>query len=200
MAKAAGIEMTECRLLEEGPRAHFLTKRFDRTDANGKLHYASLCAVAGYDFNLPQGTAYEQAFPTMRRLKLGFNEIVEQVRRCIFKIVARNQDDHTKNIGYLMGQDGRWRLSPAFDITFSYNPTGTWTSQHQMTLAGKADKWERAEIVEALAKSSGMEASNVSEMMDDVVAVAGEWARFAQDAGIEPGQALARQKHFRLFN
>jgi len=199
MAKAAGIEMTECRLLEEGPRAHFLTKRFDRIGANGKLHYASLCAIAGYDFNVPQGTAYEQAFLTMRGLQLGFNEIVEQVRRCIFNIVARNQDDHTKNIGYQMGQDGRWSLSPAFDITFSYNPSGAWTSKHQMTLAGKADNWKRAEIVEALAKSSGMESRDVSEMMDHIVAVVGEWERFAEDAGVEPDEALVRQKHFRLF-
>lgn len=200
MAKAAGIEMAECRLLEEGPRAHFLTKRFDRLGANGKLHYASLCAMAGYDFNLPRGTGYEQAFLTMRGLGLGFNEIVEQVRRCIFNIVARNQDDHTKNIGYLMGQDGRWRLSPAFDITFSYNPAGAWTSQHQMTLAGKADHWERAEIVDALAGSSGMSAREVSSMLDDIVAVVGSWQEFAQNAGVAPQDAQARQDHFRLFS
>ena len=199
MAKAAGIEMADCQLLEEGPRAHFLTKRFDRTGANGKLHYASLCAMAGYDFNLPQGTAYEQAFLTMRGLGLGFNEIVEQVRRCIFNIVARNQDDHTKNIGYLMTQDGRWRLSPAFDLTFSYNPSGAWTSRHQMTLAGKADGWERTEIVEALATSSGMSTNEVSSMLVEIVAVAGEWRRFAADAGVEPSDAVALQQHFRLY-
>ena len=199
MAKAVGIEMTECRLLEEGPRAHFLTRRFDRTGANGKLHYGSLCAIAGYDFNLPQASAYEQALLTMRGLHLGFNEIVEQVRRCLFNIVARNQDDHTKNIGYLMGQDGRWRLSPAFDVTFAYNPTGAWTSRHQMTLAGKADDWQRREIVEALAASSGMGAREVSELLDEVVAVVGEWPSHAADAGVEPDQMLARHEHFRLF-
>lgn len=200
MAKAAGIDMAECQLLEEGPRAHFLTRRFDRIGANGKLHYASLCAIAGYDFNVSRGTAYEQAFLTMRGLALGFDEIVEQVRRCIFNLVTRNQDDHTKNIGYLMGQDGQWRLSPAFDITFSFNPSGAWTSQHQMTLAGKADDWERAEIVEALAKSSGMRAADVDEMMTDIIDVAGGWEQFADDAGIERDQALARQQHFRLFS
>lgn len=200
MAKAAGIEMTDCRLLEEGPRAHFLTKRFDRTGASAKLHYASLCAIAGYDFNVPQGTAYEQAFLTMRGLKLGFNEIAEQVRRCIFNIVARNQDDHTKNIGYLMDQNGRWRLSPAFDVTFSYNPSGVWTSQHQMTLAGKAENWQRAEIVEALAASSGMEAQRVSQMLNDVIAVVDGWPQFADDAGVEQAEARARQEHFRLFS
>ena len=200
MARAAGIEMTECRLLEEGPRAHFMTKRFDRNGANGKLHYASLCAIAGYDFNLPQGTAYEQAFLTMRGLRLGFDEIVEQARRCLFNIVARNQDDHTKNIGYLMDKAGTWRLSPAFDVTFSYNPTGAWTSQHQMTLAGKADDWSRAEIVEALATSSGMDARAVSEMLDHTVAVVGEWSRFAEAAGVDHDDARARQRHFRLFS
>ena len=198
MAKAAGIEMMQCQLLEEGPRAHFMTKRFDRTGANGKLHYASLCAIAGYDFNMPQGTAYEEAFLTMRGLGLGFNEIIEQVRRCIFNIVARNQDDHTKNIGYLMGRDGVWSLSPAFDITFSYNPSGAWTSQHQMTLAGKSNDWDRPEIIEALATSSGMDARDVSAIIDHTVAVVGEWMQFAEDAGVERNDALARQNHFRL--
>lgn len=199
MARAADIEMMECRLLEEGPRAHFLTKRFDRIGANAKLHYASLCAIAGYDFNLPQGTSYEQALMTMRGLGLGFNEIEQQVRRCIFNIVGRNQDDHTKNIGYLMDQRGRWRLSPAFDVVFSYNPSGEWTSRHQMTLAGKADDWERNEIVEALAMSSGMNARDVSTVLDEVVAVVGEWEQFAEAAGVERDAALVRQKHFRLF-
>ena len=199
MARAAGIEMSECRLLEEGPRAHFLTRRFDRVGANGKLHYASLCAIAGYDFNLPQGTSYEQALMTMRGLGLGFDEIVEQVRRCVFNIVARNQDDHTKNIGYLMDQQGRWRLSPAFDVTFSYNPTGAWTAQHQMTLAGQADGWERNEVVEALATSSGMSAREVSGVVDDVVAAVADWKRFAADAGVERDAASQRHEHFRLF-
>lgn len=199
MAQAADIEMMECRLLEEGPRTHFLTKRFDRIGANSKLHYASLCAIAGYDFNLPQGTSYEQAMMTMRGLELGFNEIEQQVRRCIFNIVGRNQDDHTKNIGYLMDQSGRWRLSPAFDVVFSYNPSGEWTSRHQMTLAGKAEGWERNEIVEALATSSGMGARDVSTVLDEVVAVVGEWERFAEAAGVERDAALERQKHFRLF-
>ena len=199
MAKAAGIDMTECQLLEEGPRAHFLTKRFDRVGATGKLHYASLCAIAGYDFNIPQGTAYEQAFLTMRGLGLGFNEIVEQVRRCIFNIVTRNQDDHTKNIGYVMDQSGRWRLSPAFDITFSFNPQGAWTSRHQMTLAGKADDWDRSEIVDALATSAGMSANDVSKEIDDIVAVASEWLSFSTSAGVTHDDARAIQRHFRLF-
>lgn len=199
MARAAGIEMMDCRLLEEGPRAHFLTKRFDRVGPNDKLHYASLCAIAGFDFNLRQGTAYEEAMQVMRRLGLGFNEIEQQVRRVVFTIVARNQDDHTKNIGYLMDRRGRWSLSPAFDVTFSYNPDGDWTSAHQMTLAGKADDWERNEIVDALARSSGMAGREVSAVLDDVVGVVGEWTRFAQHAGVEPAEALRRQEHFRLF-
>ena len=135
----------------------------------------------------------------MRGLGLGFNEIVEQVRRCIFNIVTRNQDDHTKNIGYLMDQSGRWRLSPAFDITFSFNPQGAWTSRHQMTLAGKADDWDRSEIVDALATSAGMSANDVSKEIDDIVAVASEWLSFSTSAGVTHDDARAIQRHFRLF-
>lgn len=199
MANDAGVEMAECRLLEEGPRAHFLTRRFDRIGANDKVHYASLCAIAGYDFNLPRGTSYEQAMQVMRRLGIGFDDIEQQVRRTLFNIVARNQDDHTKNIGYLMDRRGRWRLSPAFDVTFSFNPDGAWTSSHQMTLAGKADDWTRDEVVDALARSSGTSARAVSGALDEIVAVVDEWSVYAERAGVARDDAAARAQHFRRF-
>lgn len=108
-------------------------------------------------------------------------------------------EDHTKNIGYVMDQSGRWRLSPAFDITFSFNPQGAWTSRHQMTLAGKADDWDRSEIVDALATSAGMSANDVSKEVDDIVAVASEWLSFSTSAGVTHDDARAIQRHFRLF-
>ena len=123
MAKAAGIDMAECRLLEENSRAHFLTKRFDRCNG-AKLQLQSLCGLAHYDFNMPGAYSYEQAFSVMRRLRLTKAEAVQFYRRMVFNIIGRNQDDHTKNIAFLMNPHGQWKLSPAFDVMHSYNPAG----------------------------------------------------------------------------
>jgi serine/threonine protein kinase HipA of HipAB toxin-antitoxin module len=131
MAAAAGVQMAECRLLEEGGRRHFMTKRFDRLPGGGKLHMQSLAAVAHYDFCDPNAYAYEQAFLVIRQLGLPMAAIEEQYRRMAFNIIARNQDDHVKNIAFLMDRSGAWSLSPAYDITWSYNPTGLWTARHQ---------------------------------------------------------------------
>ncbi|MDH5378223.1 MAG: type II toxin-antitoxin system HipA family toxin, partial [Gammaproteobacteria bacterium] len=140
MAKAAGIKMAECRLLEENGRAHFLTRRFDRV-AGKKLHMQSLCGLAHYDFNQAGAYSYEQAFTAMRILRLSKSEAAEQFRRMVFNILARNQDDHTKNISFLMDESGAWRLSPAYDVTYAHNPGGQWTLLHQMTVNGKRDEF-----------------------------------------------------------
>ena len=124
MARAAGITMTECRLLEEGGRRHFMTRRFDRNDDGQKLHMQSLCALAHYDFNAAGAYSYEQAFLVLRQLNLPMAAMEEQFRRMVFNVVARNQDDHPKNIAFLMDRGGAWSLSPAFDVTYSYNPAG----------------------------------------------------------------------------
>ncbi|MCB1968611.1 MAG: type II toxin-antitoxin system HipA family toxin, partial [Candidatus Accumulibacter sp.] len=124
MAKAAGITMTDCRLLEENGRRHFMTRRFDRLAGGEKLHMQSLCALAHLDFNQPGAHGYEQALLTIRQLQLPMAALEEQFRRMAFNIVARNQDDHVKNIAFLMDKQGRWSLAPAFDVTYSYNPSG----------------------------------------------------------------------------
>ncbi len=147
MAREAGIEMEPCRLHEEGGRAHFMTKRFDRTAAGQKLHMQSLGALMHYDFNIAGAYAYEQALQAIRRLGLPMSDIEQQVRRAFFNVVARNQDDHVKNIAFLMDRKGVWRLSPAFDMAYSYNPSGAWTGQHQMSLNGKRDGFEAEDLM-----------------------------------------------------
>ena len=155
MARAAGISMSECRLLEENGRRHFMTRRFDRLSGGEKLHMQSLCALAHFDFNQAGAYAYEQAMLTIRQLSLPMAAVEEQFRRMVFNIVARNQDDHVKNIAFLMDKQGRWSLAPAFDMTYSYNPSGSWTAAHQMTLNGKRDGFT-LEDFEACAKASLM--------------------------------------------
>lgn len=185
MARAAGIEMTECRLLEENGRRHFMTKRFDRTESGGKLHMQSLGAIAHFDFNMAGAYSYEQALLVARRLALPIAAIEEQYRRMVFNVLARNQDDHVKNIAYLMDQSGNWSLSPAFDITYSYNPAGLWTSQHQMTVNGKRDKFTVADF-EACAQTASMKRGRFRSIYMEVRDAVDRWREFAEDAGVAP--------------
>ena len=140
MAGRAGIEMGECRLLEEGGRRHFMTRRFDRAETGDKLHMQSLAALAHLDFNQPGANSYEQAFQVIRRLGLPSTAAEQQFRRMVFNVVARNQDDHVKNIAFLMDRSGHWSLSPAFDLVYAHNPEGRWTARHQMSINGKLDR------------------------------------------------------------
>ena len=135
LVKKCGIEMAECSLIEENGRAHFLTKRFDRINGQ-KVHMQTLCAIAHFDYRLLRAYSYEQAFTVMRGLRLSYKEAQEMFRRMVFNVVVRNQDDHTKNISFLMDRDGKWRLSPAYDMGYAYNPDGQWTSAHQMSING----------------------------------------------------------------
>ena len=183
MAKAAGIAMSECRLLEENGRRHFMTRRFDRLEHGEKLHMQSLCALAHFDFNQAGAYSYEQALLTIRQLKLPMAAVEEQFRRMVFNIVARNQDDHVKNIAFLMNKQGEWSLAPAFDVTYSYNPSGSWTATHQMTLNGKRDGFTRADF-EACAKAAVMKRGRAAAIMDEVVASVRRWPEFAAAAGL----------------
>ncbi len=180
MARAAGISMSECRLLEENGRAHFLTKRFDRVNGK-KLHLQSLCGLAHYDFNVAGAYGYEQAFKVMRQLRLPKSEALEQYKRMVFNVLARNQDDHTKNIAFLMDEKGHWRLSPAYDVTYAHNPQGQWTNQHQMTIAGKRDHFSRQDLIEL---GKGISLNNAHEIIDELVAAIADWPIFAKKSGV----------------
>lgn len=184
MAAAAGIDVAESRLLEEGGRRHFMSKRFDRLDGGGKLHMQSLAAIAHLDFNDPVANSYEQALFTMRRLGLPMAQLEEQFRRMVFNVLARNQDDHAKNIAFLMDRAGRWRLSPAFDITWSYNPAGDWTARHQMSINGKRDGFEFADLV-ACAKTASINRGHVARIFDEVRSAVTKWPTFADAAGVD---------------
>lgn len=183
MAKDAGIHMMESRLLKENGRSHFMTKRFDRTDQGGKIHLQSLGALSHYDYNMHNVYSYEQAILTMRKLKLSMDEIEQQYRRTAFNIIARNQDDHVKNISFLMDKQGRWSLSPAYDMVYSFNPTGDWTGQHQMSMNGKWDDFVKKDF-EAFSKAAGMRRGRYEEILHDVRQAVSRWQGFAEDAGV----------------
>ncbi len=184
MARAAGIVMTDCRLFEENGRAHFMTRRFDRPAGPvKKLHLQSLCALGHYDFNAAGAYAYEQAFAVLRALALPHASHEEMFRRAAFNVIARNQDDHTKNIAFLMDQSGRWSLAPAYDIAYSYNPTGEWTARHQMTLNGKTDGFAPADLL-ACARAADIKTTRAKTILADVAEAVRRWPEFATASGI----------------
>lgn len=184
MAKAAGISMTYCRLLPEGGRRHFMTRRFDRTEAGGKLHMQSLAALAHYDYCSPDSYTYEQAFQVMRRLGLPMDQMEELFRRMTFNVVARNQDDHVKNIAFLMDREGVWSLAPAYDVTWAMDPTNKWLRQHQMSVNGRRDDFTRADL-EACAATASINAARARAIIDEVVATVTDWPGFAEAAEVD---------------
>lgn len=180
LAETCGIEMSECSLIEENGYAHFLTKRFDRTDGK-KIHMQTLCGIAHYDYRLHRAYSYEQAFNVMRALRLPYPQAQEMFRRMVFNVVIRNQDDHTKNISFLMGEDGVWRLSPAYDMLYSYNPNGGWTATHQMSINGKFDNITRKDLLECGARNNIKRASSI---IDEVCEAASKWPTIAKECDV----------------
>ena len=190
MARDCGIEMSECRLFAEGERRHFMTRRFDRTGEGQKVHMQSLGALAHFDFNLAGAYSYEQALMIIRQLGLSMSAIEQQFRRMVFNIVIRNQDDHVKNIAFLMDKTGRWKLSPAFDVTYSFNPVGAWTATHQMTMNGKREGFSMEDF-KSCARVALMKRGREKTIIAEVLDVVSDWRRYAKTAGI-PGQTAGK--------
>ena len=192
MASAAGINMEECRLYEEGGLYHFMTRRFDRVRGTGdKLHMQTLAGIAHYDFNLPGGYSYEQAAGVIRQMSISQDEIKQFYRRMVFNVLARNQDDHTKNISFLMDRNGLWSLSPAYDVTYAYNPDGMWTGHHQMTINGKVDGITKEDLL-ASAKHMGLRKVAAEQAIAAVMDSISKWPEYAETA------ELSDQTQFRL--
>lgn len=182
MAKDAGIAISESELLMEGGRAHFMTRRFDRID-NRKLHYVSLCAMDHADYKKPGSYSYEQLLAVARQLKLPRSDAIEIFRRMVFNVIARNHDDHSKNFGFLLdGFNGNWRLSPAFDIAYSYKQGSPWVDSHQLSLNGKREGFNRDDLM-AVADLIG-NFREAPAIIDRVSEVVNEWPRYAKKAGV----------------
>ena len=188
MARAAGIEMSDCRLHHEGGRNHFMTRRFDRDAQGRKIHMQTFGALRHFDFNMAGAYAYEQVMETIRELGLGMSVVEEQYRRAVFNIVGRNQDDHVKNIAFLMDRRGAWRLSPAYDIAYAHNPSGDWTREHQMSAAAKRDGFGRQDLLR-FADNSGLRKSSANRIVDEVATAVRDWPRFAASAGVDEHDA-----------
>lgn len=180
LARTCGIEMSESSIIKENGRAHFLTKRFDRRNGK-KTHMQTLCGIAHFDYRLHRAYSYEQAFNVMRALRLSYAEAKEMFRRIVFNVVIRNQDDHTKNISFLMDERGRWHLAPAYDVGYAYNPLGGWTATHQMSVGGKFENITRQDL---LTFASSNNIKDAASIIDEICEAASHWAEIAKDCGV----------------
>lgn len=180
LTRKCGINISECGLIEENGRAHFITKRFDRQEGK-KVHMQTLCGIAHMDYRLRMAYSYEQAFEVMRGLHLPYSDIIELFKRIVLNIIIRNNDDHTKNISFLMDEEGTWRLSPAYDVGFAYNPNGLWTRTHQMSINGKFDNINRRDLLELAANNGIKHANQIIEQISDV---ASNWRNIAINCGV----------------
>ena len=183
MAKSCGINMSECRLLDDGKNSHFMTRRFDRTTDGKKIHMQTLCALSHFDFNQAGIYSYEQVFTILNKLHSPHSDSVEMFRRMVFNILAYNCDDHTKNISFLMDKSGKWTLSPAYDVSFAYNPNGIWTSSHQMCINGKRKNFT-ADDFETCAKIGNLSKKEISESINEIKSALSKWKDFAGKAGL----------------
>ena len=183
MAKASGIIMNECRIYDSEGDHHFMTKRFDRENG-GKLHVQSLGAVAHISYQEPGVCGYELAAMYMKEIGISYKEIEQFYRRMVFNCLAVNQDDHVKNISFIMDRTGKWTLSPAYDITFSYNPDNKWLRAHQMTVNGKTTEIDLLDLLEAGSKM-GVRERRCKDIISEVGASVGAFSTFAEQAGIK---------------
>jgi len=198
MASDCGIQINQCRLMEENGRRHFMARRFDRTTDGQKLHMQSLGALAHYDFNsVPGSYSYEQAFMAIRQLGLPMAATEEQFRRMAFNIIGRNQDDHVKNIAFLMDKAGQWSLSPAFDMTYAYNPAGNWTARHQMSMNGKQSDFTLDDF-RACGKAVLLKRGRAERIVEEVRAVFANWQSYAEQAGVAETWAMQIRENLRL--
>ncbi|MGQ3012390.1 MAG: type II toxin-antitoxin system HipA family toxin [Flavobacteriales bacterium] len=182
MAVAAGIQMTECKLLEENGRAHFMTKRFDREYGKEKIHVQTFCAMRHYDFNEINAYSYEGLFETMRMLGLSYPEARELYRRMVFNVMARNCDDHTKNFAFLMQNSGEWSLSPAYDICHAYRPGSNWVSQHALSINGKRSNITREDLLQV---GRSMNIKNAENIISKIAEVVSDWKSYADAVRVD---------------
>ncbi len=196
MAGEAGIEMTECRLLEENSRRHFMTRRFDRLGGD-KLHMQSLGALAHYDLNTARVNSYEQALLVIRQIGLGADVAEQQFRRMVFNVIGRNQDDHVKNIAFLMDREGEWGLSPAFDVSYAHQPGGDWTSEHQMAVNGKFDNFTMDDF-DAVGLVAALPRARARRIVSDIVDIVSQWPQYAAAVGVDTEDIRRVQNGLRL--
>lgn len=183
MATDAGIKMNECRIFSENGRNHFMTKRFDRTDEGKKIHMQTLGALAHIDYNVPCLCSYEQLSMYARQIGVSEADIEQIYRRMVFNVLAFNQDDHVKNFSFLMNRSGKWSLSPAYDITFAYNPDNKWVSAHQMNINGKNTGITEEDLFQS-GSQMDISMAKCKRIIEETDSVIKQWPSYAEKVGV----------------
>ncbi len=176
MAKECGIEMTECDLLEENGRAHFMTRRFDREGSNTKHHIQTLCGINHFDYGNLFGYGYEQVFQTMRMLRLPYPQAEQMFRRMVFNVLATNCDDHTKNFSFRLKKDGVWELAPAYDVCYSFDPANVWVNRQTLSVNGKHKEINKYDLM-TIARANNIKKGE--QIIDEINKVVKNWSDFA---------------------
>ena len=196
MARDAGIDMSECQLLEENGRSHFITKRFDRINGQ-KTHAQTFGALCHIDYNIPMQASYELLAQRCIQLGIYQNQIDQLFRRMVFNVLACNNDDHVKNFTFLMDKNGMWSLSPAYDITFSYKPNSLWVSQHQMTINGKGKDITMSDLI-ACANVMRISKKKAIRIINEVKDVLLNWRNYAKDVSVSENFTESIDYYIRL--
>lgn len=183
MAKACGIDMMQSQLLEENGRAHFMTKRFDREGGEIKHHIQTFCAIKHFDFNQVNSFSYEQLFQTLRELKLDYQDTEQMFRRMVFNVIAQNCDDHTKNFSFRLKKEGKWELSPAYDICYAYRPDNRWISQHALSMNGKRKDITKEDL---LSVESTIKTKKAVSIINEISETVSQWKKFADEVNVFP--------------
>ena len=195
MAGKCKIEISDSRLYEECDRFHFLTKRFDRSKDREKIHMQTFGSLMGIDYKIQRASSYETLFRTMKRLQLTYDQFEQQYRRAVFNIIARNHDDHVKNFSFLMDKEGKWKISPAYDITFSYKPGGIWTDVHQSSINGKYTDFTKSDLIE-LGKTFGIK--KCKQIIEEIINGVSNWQSIAKEVDIPKTRISEIESHLRL--
>jgi serine/threonine-protein kinase HipA len=182
MAKACGVEMTDCKLIEENKRAHFMTKRFDRDGNNTKHHVQTLCGIQHYNYNNLNAYSYEQIFQTMRSLRLSYIDAEQMFRRMVFNVLATNCDDHTKNFSFRLKKGGKWELSPAYDVCYSYDSNNIWVNQQTLSVNSKHKEINHKDLMTIAQDNSIKKGAKIIEEINTVIK---NWSDFATQVKVK---------------
>ena len=196
MANACGISMMPCKLLPEGNRRHFVTKRFDRL-GNDKIHVQTLNGLAHINYKMEGSYSYAELFGVARLLRLSATEAEQLFRRMVFNIVARNHDDHSKNFSFML-KDGKWKLAPAYDLAYSYKPGSKWVNSHWMSMNGKREDFVRDDFHSMGKLSPLFTRSRIDHIIDETTAHVSQWRRLANENAVPAALVDLVDSHLRL--
>lgn len=183
MARAAGIDVPPSRLLATTDgRQHFAVERFDRTRVGGRRHVHTLGGLLGREAG-DEGD-YDDLLRWARQLTGDARVIEAGIRRLWFNLTALNDDDHLKNVAFLLDPDDGWALAPAYDLTYTPSRAG----ERGMSVAGHAARIRWATVV-ALAERHGIRPARTSEIRAEVDAAVAAWLHHAGEAQVPPASA-----------